>query len=98
MMSELFPTRVRAKAVAITTTFLWITIYSGAQLFPMLTDASQELVGSAGGAFWLFTAICLLSFVFGWKMMPETKGRTLEEIARYWRNAESTALRRRSGK
>ncbi len=92
MMSELFPTRLRAKAVSITTTFLWVTIFSGAYLFPALTSASVRLVGSVGGAFWLFTGVCLLAFLFGLLMMPETllmmpetKGRTLEEIAASWR-------------
>jgi sugar porter (SP) family MFS transporter len=85
MMSELFPTRVRAKAVSITTTFLWVAIFTGAYLFPALTTASKALVGSPGGAFWLFTVICILSFLFGWWMMPETKGRTLEEIAESWK-------------
>ncbi len=85
MMSELFPTRIRAKAVSVTTTFLWITIFTGGYLFPSLTSASIKLVGSVGGAFWLFTGVCLLSFLFGLLMMPETKGRTLEEIADSWR-------------
>jgi sugar porter (SP) family MFS transporter len=85
MMSELFPTRIRAKAVSITTTFLWATIFSGGYIFPTLTTASEELVGSVGGAFWLFTGICILSFLFGLRMMPETKGRTLEEIAQSWK-------------
>jgi len=85
MMSELFPTRIRAKAVSVTTTFLWITIFSGGYLFPALTSASTRLVGSVGGVFWLFTGVCLLAFLFGLLMMPETKGRTLEEIARSWK-------------
>ncbi len=34
-----------------------------------------------GGVFWLFTGVCLLAFLFGWLMMPETKGRSLEQIA-----------------
>ena len=85
MMSELFPTRVRAKAVSITTTFLWVAIFAGAYLFPALKTASTALVGSVGGAFWLFAVICILSFLFGWRMMPETKGRTLEEIAESWK-------------
>lgn len=87
MMSELFPTRIRAKAVSITTTFLWITIFSGGYLFPALTTASTSLVGSVAGVFWLFTGICLLAFLFGWLMMPETKGRTLEQIAQSWKKA-----------
>ncbi|HWD93880.1 MAG TPA: sugar porter family MFS transporter [Verrucomicrobiae bacterium] len=85
MMSELFPNRIRAKAVAVTTTFLWLTIFTAAQLFPILIEWSQHLIGSAGGAFWLFTVVCICSAIFGWRMMPETKGRTLEEIGRSWR-------------
>ena len=87
MMSELFPTQLRAKAVSVTTTFLWIVIFTGAYLFPALSTASKNLVGSIGGAFWLFTAICILSFVFGLVMMPETKGRTLEQIAQSWKRS-----------
>lgn len=85
MMSELFPTKIRAKAVSVTTTFLWITIFTGAQLFPMITGLSEKLIGSVGGAFWLFTLVCILSCLFGWKLLPETKGRTLEEIAASWK-------------
>ena len=85
MMSELFPTRIRAKAVSVTTTVLWIAIFSGAYLFPALSSTSVKLVGSVGGVFWLFTGICLLSFLFGLTLMPETKGRTLEEIAGSWK-------------
>jgi SP family arabinose:H+ symporter-like MFS transporter len=85
MMSEIFPTRLRARAVSLTTAFLWVTIYSGAQLFPIMTDYSDKLIGSVGGAFWLFTVICIFAFLFGWKMLPETKGRVLEEIAASWK-------------
>lgn len=87
MMSELFPTRIRAKAVSITTTFLWITIFSGAYLFPALATLSKHLVGTVGGVFWLFTGVCLLAFLFGLLMMPETKGRTLEQIAQSWKRS-----------
>jgi SP family arabinose:H+ symporter-like MFS transporter len=85
MMSELFPTRIRAQAVAVTTTFLWIVIYTCAQFFPMLIGWSQRHLGSPAGAFWVFTLVCMCSTLFGWRMLPETKGRTLEEIAGSWR-------------
>jgi MFS family permease len=85
MISEIFPTRHRARAVSITTAFLWITIFCGAQLFPVLTDLSNRMTGSIGCAFLLFTVICIAAFLFGWKMLPETKGRTLEEIAASWK-------------
>lgn len=87
MMSEIFPTKIRAKAVAVTTTFLWVTIFTGAQLFPMITGFSERKIGSVAGAFWLYTAICILSVIFGLKMLPETKGRTLEEIAKSWKKS-----------
>ncbi len=86
MMSELFPTNLRAKAVAITTTILWTFIFTGVYLFPTIINLSERLTGSSGGAFWLFTVICFLSLLFGIFVMPETKGRSLEEIARSWKN------------
>ncbi len=85
MMSEFFPTRIRARAVAVTTTFLWIVIYTCGQFFPMLIGSSQRHLGSPAGAFWFFTLVCVCATLFGWRMLPETKGRTLEEIARSWR-------------
>jgi SP family arabinose:H+ symporter-like MFS transporter len=85
MMSEIFPNRVRGRAVALNTAFLWITIYSAAQLFPIMDAASRKAIGSAGGVFWLFTVVCIAAFWFGWRILPETKGRTLEEIAASWK-------------
>jgi len=81
MISEIFPTRLRARAVSLVTAFLWVTIYSGAQLFPIITDYSEKKLGSVGGAFWLFTGICVLAALFGWKVLPETKGKILEDIS-----------------
>jgi cell division septal protein FtsQ len=50
----------------------------------MLMGASQRRLGSPAGAFWVFTAVCLAAVLFGWQMLPETKGKTLEEIACLW--------------
>lgn len=84
MMSEIFPTRIRAKAVAVTTTFIWIAIFAVAQFFPIVSGWSQRHLGSTAGAFWMFTFICICAFVFGVKMMPETRARSLENIGRSW--------------
>jgi SP family arabinose:H+ symporter-like MFS transporter len=84
MMSELFPNRIRARAVAVTTTFLWLVIFSCGQLFPIFLKISTDQIGSVAGTFWLFTVICVLSTIFGCTIMPETKGRTLEEIGGSW--------------
>ena len=91
MMSEIYPTRIRARAVAVTTTFLWSVAFGATWLFPLLSSLSERLIGTIAGAFWVFAAMCVLSFLFGWKLLPETKGRTLEEIARSWEPAEGEA-------
>jgi len=81
MMSEIFPTKIRAKAVAVTTAFLWVMIFTAAYLFPVLTRLSEKTIGSVAGVFWLFTLICIISALFGFKVLPETKGKTLEQIS-----------------
>ena len=84
MMSELYPTRIRARAVSISTTFLWIAGFTGPLAFPMIEAASKRQFGSAAGVFWFYAIISLLAFGWGWKYLPETKGRTLEEIGESW--------------
>lgn len=75
VMSEIFPTRIRGRAVAIATVGVWLvdTIYN--YLFPVL----QPLL-STSGIFLLFALILLPQIYFVLKIMPETKGRSLEEI------------------
>jgi SP family arabinose:H+ symporter-like MFS transporter len=85
MMSEIFPNRIRPRAVAITTTFIWAVGFLAASVFPLLAGWSKEMIGSIAGAFWVSAATCVLSLWFGWTLLPETKGRTLEEIADSWR-------------
>jgi hypothetical protein len=78
-MSEIFPTKIRGRAMAIATLAVWVTdgIYN--QLFPML----RSLLG-VSGSFFMFALMLLPQLLFIWKVMPETKGRTLEEIERSW--------------
>jgi MFS family permease len=90
MMSEIFPNRIRARAVAVTTTFLWLVIFACAQLFPILTGLSLRTLGSIAGVFWLFAIICVFSAIFGIKMLPETSGRSLEAIGRSLREHASS--------
>lgn len=85
MISEIFPIRLRGSAVSLTTAFLWLTIFAGAQLFPLMTELSEKTLGSVAGVFWLFSAVCVFGFLFGWRMLPETKGKTLEQIAGAWK-------------
>jgi SP family arabinose:H+ symporter-like MFS transporter len=85
MMSELYPTRIRARAVSITTTFLWIAGFTAPFAFPIIQAASKRILGSGAGVFWFYSAVCVLSFLWALKFLPETKGRSLEEIADSWR-------------
>ena len=84
MMSEIFPNRIRAKAVAVTTTVNWVFIFFGALLFPILAKVSEQITGSLLGLFCLYAGVCLYALIFGIWILPETKGKSLEEIAKQW--------------
>ncbi|AQW90850.1 MFS transporter [Elizabethkingia anophelis] len=79
VIAEIFPTKSRATAMSITTFFLWLAVFLVSQTFPIL-------IGSIGSAytFWLYTLISILAFLFIRKCIPETKGKTLEEIEASW--------------
>jgi sugar porter (SP) family MFS transporter len=87
MMSELYPNKIRAKTVSITTTVLWIAGFTAPFAFPLMEVRSIRTLHTVAGVFWTYSAICLFSLVWGWKFLPETKGRTLEEIASSWMKA-----------
>jgi SP family arabinose:H+ symporter-like MFS transporter len=76
-MSEVFPTRIRGRAMSIATLCLWLTNAVVCQTFPVLRDSPS--VGPAP-TFWLYALLVTPVFVFVWKFMPETKGRSLEEL------------------
>ena len=71
-------------AVSIATICVWIASYTGAQFFPILNNFFENR-GLPGAVYWVFSVICVFSLLFGIKLLPETKGRTLEEIAASWK-------------
>jgi len=75
ILSEIFPNRIRGAAMALATFALWIACFVLTYTFPLL-NASL----GAAGTFWVYAAICLLGFVFIALKLPETKGKSLEEI------------------
>jgi sugar porter (SP) family MFS transporter len=77
LIAEIFPNRIRGAAVSVAVSALWIACF-------ILTFAFPILKGSIGMAktFWLYAAICFAGFVFVWLKVPETKGKTLEQIER----------------
>ena len=80
LMSELFPTRIRGRAMAIATVALWLASL-------LLTVTFLSLVSAFGpsATFWLYAALSVLTFVFLWRVVPETKGKSLEQIEHMWR-------------
>ena len=75
VLSEIFPVRIRGIAMALSTFFLWVASFLLTYTFPILNEA----IGAAG-IFWIYGAICLAGFLFIRKQLPETKGKTLEEL------------------
>jgi SP family arabinose:H+ symporter-like MFS transporter len=79
IISEIYPTKVRGRGMSIATTALWLVGYMGNQLFPLM----QKHLGS-DGTFWCFSGGALLTVILvGW-LIPETKGRSLEQITKLW--------------
>ncbi|MBM4025877.1 MAG: sugar porter family MFS transporter [Planctomycetes bacterium] len=85
ILSEIFPTRIRGRAMAIATVCLWIANYVVSQTFPMM-DANPWLVATfhRGFPFWLYGAFCVVLLFFVGAYVPETKGKSLEQIERHW--------------
>ncbi|MGA8232448.1 MAG: MFS transporter, partial [Candidatus Acidiferrales bacterium] len=59
----------------------------------IMTGSFEHHFGSAAGAFWVFAVICLFTFFFCWRLVPETKGKTLEEIASWWEPRASAVVK-----
>lgn len=85
ILSEIFPTRIRGRAMAIATVCLWVANYVISQTFPMM-DEDPWLVATFHRAFpfWLYGAFCVVLLIFVAVFVPETKGKTLEQIERHW--------------
>ena len=75
VISEIFPTRIRGRAMSIGVLALWGTNAIIGQVFPWMLEHSGP-----GGTFWVFAALCVPALLLVWKLLPETKGKSLEEI------------------
>jgi len=75
VLSEIFPNRIRGAAMSVATFSLWSACFVLTYTFPILNELLK-----ASGTFWLYGFICLLGFWFIFKRLPETKGRSLEQI------------------
>ena len=83
LLSEMYPTKVRGLAMSIAGFALWIGTYLIGQLTPWML---QNL--TPAGTFFLFAVMCVPYILIVWKLVPETTGKSLEEIERYWTRSE----------
>ncbi|EKU89203.1 sugar porter family MFS transporter [Bacteroides oleiciplenus] len=83
LLSEMYPTKVRGLAMSIAGFALWIGTYLIGQLTPWML---QNL--TPAGTFFLFAVMCVPYILIVWKLVPETTGKSLEEIERYWTSSK----------
>lgn len=79
MISEIFPNTIRSQAVAIAVAVQWLSNFVISSTFPSLSE------WSIGGTYVIYAFFSLVSALFVWKMVPETKGKTLEDMSSLWR-------------
>ena len=80
LIAEIFPNTIRGQAVAIAVAFQWVFNYLVSSTFPALYDFSPMF------AYSLYGIICLLAALFVWRSVPETKGKTLEDMTDLWKS------------
>lgn len=83
LLSEMYPTKVRGLAMSIAGFALWVGTYLIGQLTPWML---QNL--TPAGTFFLFALMCMPYMLIMWKLVPETTGKSLEEIEKYWNCSE----------
>jgi SP family xylose:H+ symportor-like MFS transporter len=86
LLSEIFPNKIRGKAMAIAVAAQWISNFLISWTFPLM-NKSTFLVDKFhnGFAYWIYGIMSVLAVLFMWKFVPETKGKTLEEMEHLWK-------------
>jgi MFS transporter, SP family, xylose:H+ symportor len=91
LLSEIFPNQIRGKAMAVAVAAQWIANYLVSWTFPML-DKNPFLVShfNHGFAYWIYGVMGILAALFMWRVVPETKGRSLEQMEQLWSPSTKT--------
>ena len=86
LLAEIFPNSIRSTVMSIAVAAQWIANFLVSWTFPML-DKNQYLTDTFnhGMAYWIYGVMGILAALFIWKFVPETKGKTLEEMEGYWK-------------
>lgn len=83
-LSEMYPTKIRGLAMSVAGLSLWVGTYLIGQLTPWMLENL-----TSAGTFFLFAAMCIPYMLIVWKLMPETAGKSLEDIERFWRKQKT---------
>ncbi|MBV4365317.1 D-xylose transporter XylE [Erwinia phyllosphaerae] len=85
LLAEIFPNRIRSKAMSVAVAAQWLANYLVSWTFPMM-DKNSTLNAhfNNGFAYWLYGVMAVLAALFMWKFVPETKGKSLEELESQW--------------
>ncbi len=86
LLSEIYPTRIRGRALSVATFCLWTANFIVSQTYPMM-DENPTLIAqfNHGFPFYVYAVFCLVLVLTVWKGVPETKGHSLEEIEKFWK-------------
>lgn len=86
LLSEIFPNQIRGKAMALAVAAQWVANYLVSWTFPIL-DKNPYLISRFhhGFAYWIYGVMSIIAALFMWRMVPETKGRTLEQMESLWK-------------
>lgn len=79
LISEIFPNKIRGRAVAIAVAFQWAANYFISSTYPAMMEYSGAMT------YGFYGVMSILSAIFVWKMLPETKGKTLEDLEKFWK-------------
>jgi len=82
LISEIYPNRVRGRAVSVATAANWLAAFLVTEFFLSIVNGIGE-----SATFFIFAALCVVTFVFVYFLVPETRGRSLEEIQEDWQRA-----------
>ncbi len=86
LLSEMFPNKIRGRAMAVAVAFQWISNYFVSWTFPMMTDSTFLTDHFNNGfAYWIYGTMSILAARFVYKFVPETKQKSLEELENHWK-------------
>ncbi len=91
-ISELFPNTIRSEATAIAVAFQWIFNFIVSSTFVPMYNMKMGSMGDSFGHFFayaLYGIICVVATIFVWRLVPETKGKTLEDMTHHWRKSSA---------